>query len=62
MTGEQCVCAEYVTREGLQTFERFDWMNGETVTYVIPEGVQRERAQWWGDEINEIAEALRWAR
>lgn len=108
VTGEQCVCAEYVTREGLQTFECFDWMNGETVTYVIPEGVQveelsyretsydtditgqfrcddgflneywqksartlcvcmrdtyydcpdRERAQWWGDEVNEIAEAF----
>lgn len=108
VTGEQCVCAEYVTRDGEQSFECFDWMNGETVTYSIPDGVQvvelryretaydteisgwfrcddqflndywkkaartlrvcmrdtyydcpdRERAQWWGDEVNELEQAF----
>ncbi len=107
VTGEQCVFAEYVTKDGEQEFECWDWLNGETVTYNIPDGVEvidlkyretgydteftgyfrcddpflndywnraartlyvcmrdtyydcpdRERAQWWGDEVNEIAEA-----
>ncbi len=109
VTGEQCVTAEYVTREGIQEFECWDWMNGETVYYEMPEDVKvvrlgyretgydctftgyfrcddpflneywnksarslyvcmrdtyydcpdRERAQWWGDEVNEMAEAFR---
>lgn len=108
VTGAECVRAEYVTREGEQTFECFGWMNGEEVRYILPEkarvlGVQyresgynteftgrffcddaflneywersrrtmyvcmrdtyydcpdRERAQWWGDEVNELNEAF----
>lgn len=108
VTGEQCVTAEYVTKDGVQEFECWDWMNGEKVFYEVPEGVEvlklgyretgydcaftgyfrcddaflneywnkaartlyvcmrdtyydcpdRERAQWWGDEVNEMAEAF----
>ena len=104
VTGNQCVFAEYITKEGEQEFECFGWMNGETVIYDIPQDVQvlsleyresgydtefsgsfvcddpllneycrraqrtlyvcmrdtyydcpdRERAQWWGDEVNEL--------
>ncbi|MCQ2137977.1 MAG: glycoside hydrolase [Bacteroidales bacterium] len=109
VTGEQCVTAEYVTKEGTQEFECWDWMNGQKVFYEMPEDVtveklacrqtgydcnisgdfrcddpflndywdkaartlyvcmrdtyydcpDRERAQWWGDEVNEMAEAFR---
>ena len=105
VTGNQCVFAEYITKDGEQEFECFGWMNGEKVFYDIPEEVQvqtlmyresgydtefsgsfvcddpllneycrraqrtlyvcmrdtyydcpdRERAQWWGDEVNELA-------
>ncbi|MBQ2222113.1 MAG: glycoside hydrolase, partial [Bacteroidales bacterium] len=105
---EQCVRAEYVTREGVQEYEHFCWMNGEKMFYQIPEGVEvlevgyretsydteftgsfscddpflnaywqksartlmvcmrdtyydcpdRERAQWWGDEVNELGMAF----
>ncbi len=105
---EQCVRAEYVTREGVQEYEHFCWMNGEKMFYHIPEGVEvlevgyretsydteftgsfscddpflnaywqksartlmvcmrdtyydcpdRERAQWWGDEVNELGMAF----
>ncbi len=108
VTGAECVRAEYVTREGVQDFECFGWMNGEWVYYIVPEGVKvldvqyretgfdteftgrfscddeflndywrraqrtmyvcmrdtyydcpdRERAQWWGDEVNELNEAF----
>lgn len=102
------VRAEYVTKEGIQEYESFGWMNGHEMCYVIPEGVEvldlkfretgynteftgsfscndpfynelwkkaartlyitmrdnymdcpdRERAQWWGDEVNELGEAF----
>ena len=102
------VFAEYVTKEGEQSFECMGWMNGHTVMYHIPEGVEvlevmyretgydtsfagsfvcddpmlntlwnkaqrtlyitmrdtymdcpdRERAQWWGDVVNELGEAF----
>lgn len=102
------VRAEYITREGLQEYESYGWMNGNEIRYVIPEGVKvvevkyresgydtefnghfscsdpyytelwkraartlyitmrdnymdcpdRERAQWWGDETNELGEAF----
>lgn len=100
--------AEYITRDGIQEFECFGWMNGDEVRYMIPEGVKvlevkyretgydteftgkfhcneeffnefwkravrtlyvcmrdtymdcpdRERGQWWGDEVNELGEAF----
>lgn len=108
VTGAECIRGEYVTREGVQEYESFAWMNGEEVRYIVPAGVQvldvqyretgydtrftgrfacndnflndywlraqrtlyvcmrdtwydcpdRERAQWWGDEVNELGEAF----
>ena len=105
---EPNVFAEYVTKAGEQTFECLGWMNGHTVIYHIPQGVEvleakyretgydasfagsfvcddpmlntlwnksqrtlyitmrdtymdcpdRERAQWWGDVVNELGEAF----
>jgi len=97
-----------VTREGLQKYESYGWINGNEIRYFIPEGVKikslkyretgynceftgyfhcndpfynrlweksvrtlyvtmrdtymdcpdRERAQWWGDMVNESGEAF----
>lgn len=105
---EPNVRAEYVTKEGAQVYESLGWMNGHTVIYQIPKGIQvnslryretgynteftgtfvcnddflnrlrekavrtlyvtmrdtymdcpdRERSQWWGDEVNELGEAF----
>jgi len=102
------VRAEYITRDGEQTYESLGWMNGHEVWYIIPDGVDvvevkyretgynaeftepfrcddpfynelwkrsartlyvtmrdtymdcpdRERSQWWGDEVNELGEAF----
>lgn len=102
------VRAEYITRDGVQEYESYGWMNGHEVWYIIPEGVEildvkfretgynaefsgsfhsddaflnelwkrsartlyvtmrdtymdcpdRERSQWWGDEVNELGEAF----
>lgn len=102
------VRAEYITRDGVQEYESYGWMNGHEVWYILPEGVEvlevkfretgydtafsgsfssndaflnelwkraartlyvtmrdtymdcpdRERAQWWGDEVNELGEAF----
>lgn len=102
------VRAEYITRDGVQEYESYGWMNGHRMYYIIPEGVEvlgvqyretgydtefagsfscndeffntlwqksmrtlyvtmrdtymdcpdRERAQWWGDEVNELGEAF----
>ncbi len=101
------VRAEYITRDGVQEYESYGWMNGHEMLYILPEGVKvldvkfretgynteftgsfscndpfmnelwkrsartlyitmrdsymdcpdRERAQWWGDEVNELGEA-----
>lgn len=106
--GEPNVYAQYVTRQGVQEYESFGWMNGHRVLYTIPAGVKvlnlqyretgydtnfagsfassddflnriwqkalrtlyitmrdtymdcpdRERAQWWGDAVNEGGEAF----
>ncbi len=106
--GPPNVRAEYTTIKGVQSYESFGWMNGETMYYVIPKGVKildlkyretgynteftgnlkcdddfynrlwqkslrtlyvtmrdnymdcpdRERAQWWGDEVLESGEAF----
>lgn len=103
---DQCVRCQYVTDEGIQEYENYGWMSGNTIYYRIPEGVEveevkyresgydcdivgsfncsdefinelwvrsartlyinmrdnymdcpdRERAQWWGDVVNEIQE------
>ena len=108
VTGEKCVSAEYVTRDGVQEYENPGWMNGELLMYVVPSDVKvldvkfhetgygtefagsfecddeflneywkkaqrtmyvcmrdtyydcpdRERAQWLGDEVNELNEAF----
>lgn len=100
--------AQYVTRNGAQTYETKGWINGHKVFYILPHGVKakkvmyretgydtefegyfkcdddfanqlwdkaqrtlyitmrdtymdcpdRERAQWWGDEVNESGEAF----
>ncbi|MHC4884247.1 MAG: alpha-L-rhamnosidase-related protein [Planctomycetota bacterium] len=105
---ENNVRAEYVTREGRQSYESLGWMNGHEMHYTIPAGVtihrlayretgydtafagtfacddgflnrlhekavrtlyvtmrdtymdcpDRERAQWWGDVVNELGEAF----
>lgn len=34
------VRCEYVTREGVQEYENYGWMNGHQVWYIIPEGVE----------------------
>ena len=34
------VRAEYITREGEQSYESFGWMNGHEMLYVIPAGVE----------------------
>lgn len=102
------VRAEYITRDGVQEYESFGWMNGHEMRYIIPQGVNvldvkyretgynaeftgsfrcndpflnelwkrsartlyitmrdnymdcpdRERAQWWGDEVNELGETF----
>ncbi len=102
------VRAEYITRDGVQEYESYGWMNGHEMRYILPEGVKvldvkfretgydaeftgsfqcndpfmnelwkrsartlyitmrdsymdcpdRERAQWWGDEVNELGEAF----
>jgi hypothetical protein len=98
--------AKYVTREGVQEFEAFGWINGHEVIYTVPEDVEvlavkfretgydteftgsftsddpdldtlwtkaartlyinmrdtymdcpdRERAQWWGDAVNQLGQ------
>jgi len=109
MGGSQAnVYAQYISRKGIQEYESYGWMNGQTVIYKIPAGVKvlnlkyretgyntsfagnftssdeflnriwqkslrtlyitmrdnymdcpdRERAQWWGDEVNESGEAF----
>jgi hypothetical protein len=32
--------ANYITKDGIQAFESFSWMNGHEVLYTIPEGVK----------------------
>ena len=106
--GEPNVRAEYVTKNGKQTYESLGWMNGHQVIYLVPKDVKvnalkyretgydtsftgtftcnddflnrlrekavrtlyvtmrdtymdcpdRERSQWWGDEVNELGEAF----
>lgn len=106
--GTESVRAEYITKEGVQSYENLGWMNGHYVIYTIPENIEvlelkyretgyntevlgsfecndkfyndlweksartlyvtmrdtymdcpdRERAQWWGDEVNELGEAF----
>lgn len=106
--GPPNVRAEYVTKDGIQEYENYGWMNGHGVQYHIPKGIKiidlkyretgydtefsghfecnddfynslwkkslrtlyvtmrdtymdcpdRERAQWWGDEVLESGEAF----
>ncbi len=106
--GPYNIRAEYITKDGLQEYESYGWMNGHQVIYLIPKNVEvvavkyretsydtefagsfecndpflnklweksrrtllvtmrdtymdcpdRERAQWWGDEVNESGEAF----
>ncbi len=37
---------EYITREGIQEFEPFDWFFGEEVLYHLPDGVKLLEAGW----------------
>ena len=43
---EPNVRAEYVTKEGAQAYESLGWMNGHTVIYQIPKGVQVNSLQY----------------
>ena len=102
------VRAEYITREGEQTYENLGWMSGHIVKYILPSEIEvlevkyretgydteitgtfecndpflnelwkraartlyvnmrdtyfdcpeRERAQWWGDVVNELGQAF----
>lgn len=106
--GSPNVYAQYISKKGIQDYESYGWMNGQTVEYKIPAGVKvldlkyretgydtefagsftssdpflnkiwkkslrtlyvtmrdtymdcpdRERAQWWGDAVNEGGEAF----
>ena len=106
--GPPNVRATYTTKQGQQSYESLGWMNGESLYFVIPEGItvydlayretgydteftgslscdddfynrlwqkslrtlyvtmrdnymdcpDRERAQWWGDEVLESGEAF----
>jgi len=38
--GEYNVRSEYITKNGVQTYENLGWMNGENVYYNIPKGVK----------------------
>ncbi len=38
--GQPNVRAEYVTRQGTQSYESYGWMNGQAVIYNIPPGVK----------------------
>lgn len=38
--GPTNVRAEYITKKGVQDYESFGWMNGESVHYFIPKGVK----------------------
>ena len=38
--GPPNVRAEYTTKQGVQSYESFGWMNGETIYYIIPKGVK----------------------
>ena len=38
--GAPNVRAEYVTRQGIQSYESYGWMNGQAVIYSIPPGVK----------------------
>lgn len=38
--GEVNVHAEYITRNGLQTYESLGWMNGHEAIYTVPDGVE----------------------
>ena len=40
VAGIPTIRAEYITRQGEQTYESYGWMNGEEVIYVVPEGVE----------------------
>lgn len=105
---ENNVRAEYIARQGIQSYENPGWMNGHYVWYILPKGAKvlrtayrqtgydtdfagsfqcddaflnelwkksartlyitmrdtyfdcpdRERAQWWGDAVNELGEAF----
>jgi len=33
------ITATYITKDGIQEFESFSWMNGNEILYMIPEGV-----------------------
>jgi hypothetical protein len=100
--------AEYITKNGIQEYESYGWINGHEVHYLFPKGIKildlkfresgfdtefsgrfacndkfynqlweksrrtlyvtmrdtymdcpdRERAQWWGDAVNELGEAF----
>lgn len=39
-TAQGSVFATYVTKDGRQSFESPGWINGEKITYTIPEGVE----------------------
>ena len=38
VTDNECVRAEYVTKEGAQEYEHLCWMNGEWMYYILPQG------------------------
>lgn len=37
---DENIRAEYITRDGLQTYESPGWLNGHRMYYIIPEGVE----------------------
>ena len=37
---------EYITREGVQEYEQWNWMNGNKMYYVLPKGVEVEQLMY----------------
>ena len=40
VTEAKCVSGEYVTKDGIQEYEHFPWMNGDILMYIIPSDVK----------------------
>lgn len=50
--------ATYITKEGVQAFESFSWMNGHEVKYTIPAGVKVLALKYRWMSVGEIAGQL----
>jgi hypothetical protein len=44
--GGPCLRSEYITKAGVQEFETFMWISGNTVKYSIPAGITIQALQY----------------